>query len=61
MPTLLPLRSDPPPPDRDPGLRDVMTAGAALIGVLGLLCEQWLGPTPGYSLSLMTGGLQLSP
>jgi hypothetical protein len=38
-----------------------MIAAAMLIGAVGLVCEQRLGPTPGYSLSHDAGGLQLSP
>jgi hypothetical protein len=61
VPTLLPPRQEPPPPDDDRGIRDVIVAAVVLIGVAGLLCEKFLGPTAGYSLSLVQGGLQLSP
>lgn len=61
MPTSLLPRKKAPPPKRDPGPRDVLIAAVLLMGVLGLLVEQRLGPTPGYSLAPTAGSLQLSP
>lgn len=63
MPTLLPKRRpvEPHPENRDSGLRDVIAAGAVLLMVLGLLCEQRLPPTPGYSLAQTPVEIQLSP
>lgn len=63
MPTFLPERRpiEPHPENRDPGFRDVMCAAAVLLMVLGLLCEQRLPPTPGYSLAQTPSELQLSP
>jgi hypothetical protein len=54
-------RKETPPPESDPGLRNMIVAAVLLVGVLGLLVEQRLGPTPGYSLTPVVGGLQLSP
>ena len=61
MPTLLPSRQSRPGETRDPGWRNVMIAGAVLLSVLCLICEQSLGPTSGYSLVTTQGELQLSP
>lgn len=66
MPTVLPERPreprrEPSPEPRDPGIRDVMVAGVLLLMVLGLLCEQRLPPTPGYSLAPGPNEIQLSP
>jgi hypothetical protein len=63
MPTLLPKRRppEPHPENRDPGFRDLVCAGAFLLMVLGLLCEQRLPPTPGYSLAQTPNEIQLSP
>jgi hypothetical protein len=38
-----------------------MIAGAVLLSVLCLICEQSFGPTSGYSLVDTPGQLQLSP
>ena len=59
MPTELPSRRKPEPPNN--GFRDVMIAGACLLAVLGLLCEKYLPPTPGYSLARSIDDIQLSP
>ena len=59
MPTDLPLRRKPEAPDK--GFRDVMIAGACLLGVLGLVCEKYMPPTPGYSLARSADDIQLSP
>ena len=61
MPTSLPSRQPNPIETRDPGWRNVMIAGAILLSVLCLICEQSLGPTSGYSLVDTPGELQLSP
>ena len=61
MPTSLPFRRSKPGETRDPGWRNVMIAGAILLSVLCLVCEQSLGPTSGYSLVDTPGQLQLSP
>jgi len=59
MPTNLPPRR--PAEEPDPGLRNVMIAGACLLGVLGLVCEKFYSPTPGYSLARSSDDIQLSP
>ena len=61
MPTELPVRREPPPYRGEPGYRDLMIAATLLLSVLCLICEQTLGPTPGYSLVETHGELQLSP
>jgi hypothetical protein len=61
MPTSLPPRKDPSPPVSEPGFRNLMVAAVLLAGVLGLVCEQKFGPTPGYSLADSASALQLSP
>jgi hypothetical protein len=59
MPTNLPPRHAPEAPD--PGYRNVMIAGACLLAVLGLICEKFYPPTPGYSLARSSADIQLSP
>jgi hypothetical protein len=59
MPTDLPSRRKPEAPD--PGFRNVLIAGTCLLVVLGLVCEKFLPPTPGYSLARAAGDIQLSP
>jgi hypothetical protein len=59
MPTDLPPRRAPETPD--PGFRDVMIAGACLLAALGLVCEKFYPPTPGYSLARSIDDIQLSP
>jgi len=59
MPTDLPPRRAEEAPD--PGLRNIMIAGACLLGVLGLVCEKFYSPTPGYSLARSSDDIQLSP
>lgn len=61
MPTSLPCRQSKPVETHDLGWRNVMIAGAVLLSVLCLICEQTLGPTNGYSLVDTPGQLQLSP
>jgi hypothetical protein len=63
MPTSLPPRRPEEAPDGtpDPGFRNVMIAGACLLAVLGLTCEKFYPPTPGYSLARSTDDIQLSP
>jgi len=59
MPTELPPRR--PPETRSSDFRNVMIAGACLLAVLGLVCEKFLPPTPGYSLARSSDAIQLSP
>jgi len=59
MPTELPFRREPDSPDN--GLRDVMIGAACLLAVLGLVCQKYLPPTPGYSLAQSIDDIQLSP
>ena len=62
MPTELPPRKEPPPPDRgNDGFRHLMIAATVLLSVLCLLVERAYGPLPGYSLAPTAGDLQLSP
>jgi hypothetical protein len=61
MPTPLPSRRTPPPPRRDPGIRDVMIAAVLLLATVGLICQKTFPPTPGYSLAVSISDLQLSP
>jgi len=59
MPTELPSRRKPESSGK--GFRAALIAGACLLAVLGLLCEKYLPPTPGYSLARSIGDIQLSP
>jgi len=63
MPTILPPRHEPQPPrpDGDENVRQLVIAGTVLLSVLTLVCEQMFGPTLGYSLAQYHGDLQLSP
>ena len=62
MPTVLPERSLPEPePDRDPGWRDVLFAGAVLLSALALLAGNTYPPLAGYALNRSPTELQLSP